>query len=99
GNPNPVRWSAGMGVGGSSPFAWRKYDSFGVGYYYIAFSDVLKDIAPRLLPVRDEHGVEVFYNVGLTPWCHVTPDLQVVTPVRTRVDTSLVAGVRLKIDF
>lgn len=99
GNPNPIRWSGTVGLGGSSPFASRKLDSFGVGYFYVGMSDFLKDIAPRVSPIRDEHGVEAFYNIGLTPWCHITPSVQVVTPVRTQVDTSLIAGIRAKIDF
>jgi porin len=99
GNPNPVRWAANIGLGGSSPIASRKYDSFGVGYYYVGLSDNLKDFAPRLLPLRNEQGVEVFYNVGFTPWFHLTPDLQVTIPTRERVDTSVNFGVRAKIDF
>jgi inactivated superfamily I helicase len=34
--------------------------------------------------VRDERGLELFYNVGLTPWLHITPDLQVITPILAR---------------
>jgi porin len=99
GNPNPIRWSSNVGVGGSSPLASRKLDTFGVGYFYIGLSESLRNFAPRLFPLRDEHGVELFYNVGVTPWCHVTPDLQIVTPVRDRVDTSVNFGIRAKIDF
>jgi porin len=99
GDPSPVRWAANIGVGGSSPLRSRKLDTFGVGYYYVGASQNLIDLAPRILPLRDEHGVEAFYNVGITPWCHLTSDVQVVTPIRDRVTTSLVYGMRLKIDF
>jgi porin len=99
GNPNPIHWSAYGGVAGSSPIAGRQLDSFGIGYFYVGISDGLKDLAPRLVPIRDEHGVELFYNVAITPWCHVTPDLQVVTPARDRVDAALVFGIRAKLDF
>ena len=51
------------------------------------------------MPVRDEHGLELFYNVAVTPWFHVTADLQVITPLLQPVDTSLVLGLRSKIDF
>ena len=53
----------------------------------------------RLVPLRDEQGVEAFYNVGVTPWFHVTPDFQVVIPTRERADTALVFGLRAKVDF
>lgn len=99
GNPNPVRWSANVGVGGASLLRSRPLDTWGAGYFYVGLSDGLKSVAPRLLPLDDEHGVELFYNIGVTPWCHITPDLQIVSPARTRVDTAVVFGVRAKIDF
>jgi porin len=99
GNPNPIRWSANIGVGGSSPFVCRKADTFGVGYFYLGASESLKNFAPRLVPLRDEHGVELFYNAAVTPWFHVTPDVQVITPVRDRAETSVNVGIRGKIDF
>jgi porin len=49
--------------------------------------------------VRDERGLELFYNVGVTPWCHITPDLQVITPTLELAKTSVVLGLRTKIDF
>jgi porin len=99
GNPNPLRWSGAIGLGGASPLRHRPLDSFGVGYYYVGVSEALKNTAPRVLPLRDEQGVELFYNVGVTPWCHITPDLQVVTPVRARVEASVVFGLRARVDF
>ena len=94
-----LAWAANIGVGGASPFASRKLDTFGVGYYYVGVSESLKNFAPRLVPLGDEQGVEAFYNVGVTPWFHVTPDFQVILPWRERVDTTLVFGLRAKVDF
>ena len=74
-----------LGVGGK---VWRLQPHF-----------TLTNLAPVLLPLGDEQGVELYYNVAVTPWCHVTPDLQVLNPFRQRVDTSLLVGVRAKIDF
>jgi porin len=98
-NPSPFRWSSNIGLGGSSLFECRKLDSFGIGYFYLGVNDSLKSLAPRLFPIRDEHGVEMFYNVGITPWFHITPDLQVVLPGRERANTDLVLSLRAKIDF
>ena len=97
GNPNPVRWIGNLSVGGASPITGRKLDSFGAGYFHVGLSDSFKNLAPRLLPVRDEHGMEFFYNVAVTPWCHVTPDFQVVLPGRDRNESAV--GIRAKIDF
>ena len=59
----------------------------------------MKNLAPNLLPLRDEYGVEMYYNVAFTPWCQISPDLQVLTPFRVQADTSLLVGLRAKIDF
>jgi porin len=99
GNPNPIKWSAIGGIGGSSPIQGRKQDSFGIGYYYLGYSDDFKHVARLLIPVRDERGLELFYNLGATPWCHITADLQVITPTLGFADTSVVLGLRTKVDF
>lgn len=65
----------------SSPLPNRKLDTFGVAYYYLGFDDGFKTLAGAITPVRDERGVELFYNVAVTPWFHVTMDMQVITPI------------------
>jgi porin len=76
-------------------------------------SDELRDTLLPLLRTRlgleHEQGVELFYNVAVTPWLHVTPDLQFVDsardkapligPDRKAIGTAVVAGLRIKIDF
>lgn len=98
-NPSPLGWAGSIGFGGASPISSRHTDSFGVGYFYTNLNTNLKDFAPRVLPLRDEQGIELFYNVGVTPWCHISPDFQVVLPGRERFDTALLFGLRMKIDF
>jgi len=51
------------------------------------------------LPLQNENGVELYYNVQATPWCQITPDIQVIDPFRERVESSLLFGLRAKIDF
>jgi hypothetical protein len=55
-----------------------------------------KDLVPGL---RDEYGVELFYNLRIAPGCHLTPDFQVIHPGLAPVDTALMLRVRLKVDF
>ena len=98
-NPSPIRWFANAGLSGTSPFACRTNDTFGVGYFYVGVSDALKTLAPILLPLGDEQGVELYYNYAVTPWCQITPDIQVINPFRERIDTSLLIGMRAKIEF
>ena len=99
GEPNPIQWSAIFGFAGSSPICCRKLDTFGIAYYYLGLSDSFVNDVQAIVPVRDERGVELFYNIGVTPWFHVTTDLQVITPILENADTALVLGLRAKIDF
>jgi porin len=98
-NPSPVRWFANIGIGGASPLQCRKLDSFGLGYYYLGLNSSLKNLAPAALPLRDEHGLEAFYNIGITPWCHITPDAQFILPASQRAEHMWFLGLRAKIDF
>jgi porin len=98
-NPNAVRWFGIVGVSGFSPLPCRDQDSFGIAYFYLGVSEPLKNLAPVLLPLQDEQGIEVYYNMAVTPWCQITPDLQVISPFHDRVESSLLFGLRAKIDF
>ena len=99
GDPNPIEWSMIFGLGGSSPLVNRPLDYFGVGYYYLSISDNLKNIVRPILPLRNERGLELFYKFGVTPWFQVTADMQVITPILEGAETSLVLGLRARIDF
>jgi porin len=48
---------------------------------------------------NDVDGVEVFYNIQVKPWLHITPDFQYINPGDNRIDDAYVAGVRMKIDI
>ena len=54
----------------------RKYDSFGVGFFYNEISSDLKRDVAQLTAgtskVSDEKGVEVFYDLAITP--PIVPD-------------------------
>ncbi len=71
----------------------------GVGYFYSGLSGDLKDLFPQALSLQDVQGVELYYNAAITPWFHLTADLQVVEPASTERDTALVLGLRGKVDF
>jgi len=92
----------------------RTLDRFGIGYYYDSVDHpTLKTALGTTSFLRDEWGVEVFYNVALTPWLLLTPDLQVIGPSQKRkftgkgtdpgtvsgshIDTAIVLGLRLQL--
>lgn len=105
--PSPIRWSANVGIGGSSPLACRPLDTFGIGYSYVNYSSPVQNLAPILLPIGNDHAVEFFYNYAVTPWFRLTPDLQILVPARERtlppgarnIDTAILLGMRAKLDF
>jgi porin len=99
GNPNPVRYTATGGVGGRSMIPGRTLDSFGVGYFYLGLSDNYKQLARPFLPQRDEYGMELFYNLAITPWCRLTGDFQVARPSTIGLDTAIITGLRLQVLF
>lgn len=100
GNPNPIEWSAALGVGGTSFLPDRNLDRWGVGYFRYSLSSDLRDGLDSVgIDVRDEQGVEVFYNMAVTPWFSVTGDLQVVQPVMVDASTAVTASIRTKIRF
>jgi porin len=87
-----------IGVGGMGVVPTRDRDRFGVGYYLLNFSDDL----PAFLHANAEQGVELFYNVEVTPWLHITPDLQVIVDPGGGVgnrDVAIVYGLRVQMSL
>ena len=44
-------------------------------------------------------GAEFYYNAAVTPWFHLTGDLQVIQPGMIANDTAVVAGLRANLRF
>lgn len=85
-----------FGIGGKGVIPRRGRDSFGAGFYYVELTDQFQGILRRL---NNSYGGEIYYSVELTPWLHLTPDLQVLRPSLERVDTDVVTGFRLMANF
>jgi porin len=58
----------------------RKNDSFGIGFYYNGVSGDLKNSVGQLtggkLNLRSEKGLEIFYDVAITPAVRLVPSYQ-----------------------
>lgn len=97
---NPVTEFYDFGVGGRGLVPTRPHDRYGLGYYYLNMSN---DI-PGILSTNAEQGVELFYNIEVTPWLHITPDLQLIiypggdTGDRAR-NPALVYGLRMQMSL
>ena len=108
GNPNLVHYFYSLGVGGKGMSASRPHDRFGIGWYYmdIASPTFTGPLGTREF-LRDEQGVEAYYSIALTPWAHVTPNIQYIkgaqkqkiAPPHENLDNATIVGVRMQLLF
>jgi porin len=96
GDPNPIHWFANVALVGNGPFRSRGNDTLGIGYYHLQASNLS---FLKTLGFGAENGVELFYNAPLTPWFHLTPDLQVVDPANRHNGAPLLVGLRGRLSF
>jgi porin len=85
------------GVGGRGVIPGRPHDRLGVGSYWLKESSDLSKQPGNLL--RDEVGVEAFYNFAITPYLQLSLDAQWISPGIRSSDDALVLGTRLNIRF
>lgn len=97
GEANAVETFYSVGVGGTGLIPCRDRDKFGVGYYYLGYGG---DLIERV-GLSNSQGVEIFYNIEVTPWFHITPDIQfIVNPGgNSDRDVAVVYGLRGQMTF
>lgn len=99
GNPNPIDWSGFVSLQGQGVSDRRPLDSAGVSFFYTGLSNEFRQLVSPLVDVEDVYGGELYYNAALTPWFHLTADLQIINPAEVGNDTAVVVGLRGKIDL
>ena len=79
GNPNPIKWAFLAGVGGKG-VPGRADDSYGIGVARTQLSSAFLPLLRERLGSGLEHedALEAYYNLAITGWLSVTPDLQVI---------------------
>ncbi len=93
----PIASFYSIGLGGKGLLYSRDNDTYGAGYFYATLSDEMPNLISRNF--GDSQGFEVFYNIELTKWLHLTPDFQIINPSNEHVSTAYIAGIRAKMDF
>jgi porin len=88
-----------LGAGGTSPLPGWSADSWGVGYYYLATSRVLRQTLGPVAPSGNEQGFELYYNAKITRWFTLSADIQAVDPAQFEAQSAFLLGLRAKIDF
>lgn len=98
GNPNPINFGMHLGIGGNSWFNKRSDDKWGLACYHYSLSSPLDDFAKSLgKPLRDETGVELFYQAWFTKWFSLGGDVQWVNPILKNNSGALFLGLRSSI--
>ena len=90
-------WSVGASYQGLIPS--RDSDTLGFG---IAQSILSKDLRRHVNDLADRETVyDLYYKIIVTPWCKVTPDLQVITNPSGSKDArdAVTAGIRVEINL
>jgi porin len=99
GNPSFARWNGMVSVEGYGLIRGRQQDRLGVSYFYNGLSDDYRQLVSPLVQLEAVQGVELYYNAAITPWFHLTGDLQIVDDENEADDTAVVLGLRGKITF
>ena len=99
GNPNPEEWMGYIGVGGSSLIPGRPDDRFGISDFRFGFSNALKNEVAPVFNLKDAAGVEMFYNVAVTPWFRIAANLQFIKPADGSRPDLIYAGLGTYVRF
>jgi len=79
GSPNFMHFFYSLGIGGKGVIPGRHDDRYGFGFYYIDIKNpTLQGLFRSVKLLRDEYGFEGFYNIAITPWLQLTPNIQIV---------------------
>lgn len=92
-------WVFNVGLQAQGLLPSRDQDTMGVGYFYSGLSGDFKGLLNPPLDLDDLQGVELYYNAAITPYFHLTADIQFVEPASRANDTAVVLGLRGNIDL
>jgi len=111
GNPNPIKYTYTLGIGGKGVIPGRLNDSFGIGWSRSQISDQLVPLLRDTfdLGLNHEDAIEIYYTAAITPWFNVSPNLQIIKSALNKalnsddelvnIDTSVIPSIRMNILF
>jgi hypothetical protein len=98
-NPQFAQYQLFANVETYGLMATRPHDRIGLSAWKSWLSDDFKDLVSVETDLRDLYGFELYYNFEVTPWSHLSADLQLVENEREDDSLAVIPGVRLVIDF
>ena len=105
---NLINTFGSVGLGAKGIIPGRRYDQFGIGWYYLNFTegtiDLLREIEDELgvtgVSFNNEQGIEAYYSFAITPALQVTLSAQyIIDPFLSNSDNVFVLGGRTQISF
>lgn len=98
-NPQFAQWSAFGNVEARGLIESRPADRLGVAGWYSGLSGNFTDLVSPVTDLRNTWGAELYYNIAINKWFHVTPDIQLVQNERAGDDLAVIVGLRTVLDF
>jgi porin len=99
-NPQFAQYNAFANIEAFGLIRSRPADRIGVGAWWNGLSDDFKDLASEAGDdLTDPWGLEAYYNYELTPWAHISADLQLVQNQNDGDDFAIMPGIRMVIDL
>jgi porin len=98
-DPNFSGWNIFANIEAFGPMASRPNDRMGIAGYFNGITRDVKHLTSELVSLRDIKGFEAYYNFEITPWMHLTGDIQLIDNAQSRDSTAVIPGVRIVIDF
>ena len=72
----------------------------GVGGFFNQLSTDFKELTSTIgFNLRDTWGAELYYNAEITPWFHLTGDMQIIQNQNDNDEVVIIVGLRAVIDF
>lgn len=100
GNPAFAKWGGFGSVEAWGLMPTRENDRMGVGAYFNKLSSDFKELTHVFgVDLGDMWGVELYYNAEITPWFHLTGDIQIVQNQNDTDDPAIILGLRGVLEF
>lgn len=92
------------GVVGKGIHSSRPNDVLGVGFYYNKLNTsriytTINDIQIGEETRDRQYGIEIFYDIEIYPWLHISPDFQYNVTESKNGDNSYIFGIRTSIEY
>jgi hypothetical protein len=98
-NPQFAQYNFFTHVEAFGPMASRPHDRMGVAFWRNWLSRTFVDLVSPVEDVHDLYGFELYYNLQINPWLHLTADLQFIKNANRGDSLAVIPGARLVWDF